>query len=205
MAMLLERGADASLLHRSRVGRNPDIHLQYINDLRVELVVATRNRSDVGLEAYHSDLDLRRIAGNHPPSYIPDAIAELSLPTGPFALVVEVDTGTEGLTQFRTKVDAVADLWNSRGRCWGAEPGTWRPAVFVPSPVRARALARMMAAAGGGDIWLVAELPRLREVGPLGSLFATANEIAECPRGAELVYRGALCPSATETNRKVHS
>ena len=200
LALLLETGADPTELHRSRVGSRLDDHLRLLNDLRVEFVLAARHRPDVGLIAFHSDLDLRRAAGASPPSYIPDALVELELSgaDGPRQLVLvgEIDTGSEGVSVFATKVRRTVELWSSRQRCWGAPPGAWRPAAFVPSPARARALARSAAGEGGGALWLVGEFDRVGTHGAFGPVFATADEIVATPRAEVILYRGALIPPA---------
>jgi hypothetical protein len=196
--LLEDDDIDMSLVHRSRVGRNLDVHLQMLNDVRVELVLGARKFPEVTITGFHPDLDLRRAAGSTPPAYIPDAIAELELPHGPLALVVEVDTGSEGRSVFAPKATSTVSLWQRGERCWGAPAGTWRPAVFVPTQGRAKALARAIVERGGGALWLVAEMPRVREVGIFGAVFSTADEVASTPRGIPVTYRGALVASTNE-------
>lgn len=186
---------DEAEVHRGRVGRHLDLHLRFLNDVRVEFVVGARERHDVVVEKFRSDLDLRRAAGSPSPPYIPDAIVELKLPGGRLVLVVEIDTGTEGRGVFATKAQWTVNAWNSGTRVWGAEPGIWRPVVFVPSTGRAKALARAIQEVGGGDLWLVAEFDRLAEVGVFGPLFATATDVAATPRRSPVTYRAALAPS----------
>lgn len=201
VALLRERGVDPCLLHKSRVGRHLDLHLAALNDLRVELVLASRGRDDVTIEAFHSDLDLRRAAGGAPPAYVPDAIVELVVAVTPFALVVEVDAGTENPSVFAGKVATTVGLWRAGGSCWGAAPGTWRPAVFVATSARARSLARVIVTEGGGTFWLVAEFDRVRADGMLGPVFATADEVARTPRNAVLPYEGSIVASDQEVPR----
>ena len=203
LSFLGESGVAQAAVHRSRVGRHGDLHLQRLNDVRVELVLAARGRADVQLEAFHADLDLRRAAGSSPPAYIPDAIAELKTPAGRLALIVEIDLGSEGRSVFASKVEATVGLWRTGAKCWGAAPGAWRPALFVPAPMRARALARTIAEGGGGALWLVTEFERLRAVGALGPVFATADEVAAAPRGVPIPYRGALAPALAELREEV--
>jgi len=186
-------------LHKSRVGQRLDLHLQLLNDLRVEFALATRSRTDVVLESFHADLDLRRAAGSPPPSYIPDAIVELVMLNGTkLALIAEIDTGSEGRSVFSSKVQGTVALWRGGRKCWGAGAGTWRPAVFVPSAGRARALARCAVELGGGALWLLAEFGRLREVGALGPVFATADEVVTAPARQPIAYGGALVSAARE-------
>jgi hypothetical protein len=196
LVFLREGDADASEFHRSRVGQNPDLHLRWLNDLRVEFVLAARSHKDVQLESFHADLDLRRAAGTRPPSYVPDALVELTTPAGPLVLVLEIDTGTEGLSIFARKVAATVALWRSGHKCWGAPAGSWRPVVFVPTSNRARGLARAIIETGGGGFWLVAEFGRVRDVGAFGPAFATADDVAGTPRSHAIEYRGALAPFA---------
>src|SRR5690606_38586356 len=167
-AALRSAGFSTEQLHRVRPRYAVDLHLQTINDVRVEFVVGARARPDVELVGFLADLDLRRLGGSPPPAYVPDAIVTLSLPRGTLVLVVEVDLSTEGVTVFNLKVTATVELWRRGAPCWGAAPGTWRPVVFVPDGTRARALARGIHQAGGGELWLVSELGLLRERGAFG-------------------------------------
>lgn len=205
LTLLVDRGVAPEQLHRSRVGRHADLHAQYINDLRIEFALAIRGRSDVALEAFHGDLDLRRRAGKNPPSYIPDAIVELSLPEGPLALVLEIDTGTEGQSVVESKIATTVELWRTKRRCWGAEPGTWRPAICVPTAVRARSLARSITRVGGGELWLVSEFRCIAERGVLGPVFTTANDISGLTRNEPIHYRHALAPALAASGQEVLS
>ncbi|MCC6217858.1 MAG: replication-relaxation family protein [Polyangiaceae bacterium] len=200
-ALLESAGADPNELHRSRVGRHIDDHLRALNDLRVELVLAARRNVGLSVGAFHADLDLRRAAGPRPPAYVPDALVELTTPAGRLVLVVEVDTGTEGRSVFAMKVAETVQLWRSGQKCWGAAPGTWRPACFAMSEVRVRALAGAIVDRDGGALWLLAELGHVRAVGALGQIFATATEIAETPRGQAVRYAAALVPASHEVSR----
>jgi hypothetical protein len=195
---IIGTGPERTDLHRGRVGRHLDEHLRALNDLRVEHVLAARERSDVAVDAFHSDLDLRRAAGAVPPAYIHDALVELTLPGGRLVLVVEVDIGTESISVFATKVDATVSLWRKGVKCWGAAAGTWRPAAFATSEARARALARVMVEREGGTLWLIADLALVRERGALGAIFATAEEVHATPRDVPVEYRGALVGQASE-------
>jgi hypothetical protein len=190
--LLVESGMERQALYLSRVKRHLDVHLKCLNDVRLELVLAARTQNDMKLESFHSDLDLRRMSGIVAPAYIPDAIAELQLVSGPLALIIEIDLGSEGLSVFASKIEATVILWRREKRCWGAAAGRWRPVVFVPSTVRARALARTIVELGGGALWLLAEFKRLREQGAFGPIFASATDIAATPSGARVMYRGAL-------------
>lgn len=190
--LLVERGFDAKRLHRSRVGRLLDSHLRRLNDVRIELIVGLRSGDSATLHTFHSDLDLRRAAGTTTPAYIPDGIAELETSAGPLALIIEIDTGTEGITAFTPKVEATVELWRAGKHCWGAAPGQWRPSVFVPSPSRARALARAIAALEAGTLWLLAEFEIFRARGARGPVFASADEVAATPARVAIAYRGAL-------------
>ncbi|MEB2314321.1 MAG: replication-relaxation family protein [Polyangiaceae bacterium] len=192
--MLLRLGADRQELHVSRVRRHLDEHLRALNDLRVGLVVATRARMDVSVEAFHGDLDLRRAAGAPPPAYLPDAVVELVTTAGPMVLIVEIDLGFETRGVFAKKVDATVALWTAGLPCCGAAAGTWRPAVFVLSEGRARSLAAVIERRGGGPLWLVAELQRVLATGALAPVLATAEEVSATPRGVPLPYRWALAP-----------
>jgi hypothetical protein len=192
--LLVSSGIGANEIHRSKVGRHLDVHVRMLNDLRLELFLACRRRADITLEAFHGDLDLRRAGGSPPPTYLPDAIAEMITPAGPLALVIEVDTGFEGRSVFRSKVETTVALWRAAQPCWGAPAGTWSPVVFVPTPTRARSLARAIAEAGGGALWSVAEFDRLREVGVLGPILALAGDIVAIPRGLPILYGGTIPP-----------
>jgi hypothetical protein len=196
--LLTNLDADMAAVHRGRVGHALDQHLRFLNDVRVEFVLAARGTASVKVVAFRSDLDLRRAAGVPPPTYVPDAIVELALPSGDLVLIAEIDTGTEGVSVFSTKVATTVAIWRAGASCWGARPGTWRPAAFVPSSGRAKALARAIVAAGGGALWLIAEFGRLREAGALGPIFATGDEVAATPRGEPIAYRGALAPRPHE-------
>jgi hypothetical protein len=112
--------------------------------------------------------------------------------TGPLALVIEIDTGTEGIAAFTPKVETTVELWRMERRCWGAAPGCWRPSVFVPSSGRARSLARAIVASGGGTLWLVGEFNVLRARGVLGQVFASVDEVVATPAHAAIAYRGSL-------------
>lgn len=191
-------GAERAELHASRVGGRLDLHLRALNDLRVDLVLAARGRDDVELEAFHADLDLRRVAGAVLPPYIPDALVELATPHGRLVLIVEIDTGSEGVSVFSSKVAATVSLWRAGLACWGAAPGTWRPAAFVFTEARARSLSRVIVDHGGSTLWLLAELPRVRLLGALGPVFATAEEIVATPRGTSISYAGTLAPTVAE-------
>lgn len=192
LQLLSGSGVDAVELHCSRVGRHLDEHLRAINDIRVEFVLVTRQQNALQVDAFHSDLDLRRASGSPPPAYLPDAMVELAMTPGRLALVVEIDTGSESAAVFARKVDATVSLWRANRKCWGAAPGTWRPAVFVPSEGRARALARTIVERGGGPLWLVAETAKVRRTGILGAVFATADNVAATPRLRPVSYAGSL-------------
>jgi hypothetical protein len=181
---------------------NMDTHLRLLNDLRIEFVLAARDRKDVELVAFHADLDLRRVAGASPPVYIPDAVVELAIGSQDVVLMIEVDTGTEGLSAFKTKVVNTVALWQGNRKCWGALPGTWRPVVFVPAGTRAKALARTIVEAGGGELWLISEFERLRVNGALGAIFARAEAVARTPRGEPVSYDGALAPALSAGESK---
>lgn len=194
-------GLELDDVHRARVGQQVDRHVRLLNDLRVELVLAARTCQKVQVVAFRSDLDLRRAGGSPPPAYIPDAVVALDLPRHEIVLMVEIDTGAESLSVFVGKVGVTIAVWQAGERCWGAAPGTWRPAVFVLSESRARALAQAIVKVGGGDLWLVAEVDRLRDVGAFGPIFAAARDVAATPRGARIAYSGALAPGANEVPR----
>jgi hypothetical protein len=195
---LLERfGRDTRQLHRPRVRFGADVHLRLLNDVRIELVLAARTRSDVELVAFHADLDLRRAAAGTPVGYIPDAVAELVIGVTRHALMLEVDTGTEGSATFREKATATVQLWQAGAKCWGAAAGTWRPIALAPTATRVRALARAIVDAGGSELWLLSEFSVLQERGGLGPVFATAAEAASVGRGAPMPYRYALAPAPT--------
>ena len=199
--LLVGAGTDRSVLHRSRVGRHLDEHLRALNDVRVAFVLAARDRADIQLDAFHGDLDLRRAAGASVPAYLPDFLGALSLPTGNLVLVGEIDLGSEGIASvFARKVDATVAIWRDRRKCWGAAPGTWRPVAFVPSDGRARSLARMIVERGGGDLWLVSDIERVRRVGVLEGAFSTATEVAATPRRSPIAYTLALASAPTEVS-----
>ncbi|MFO0617256.1 MAG: replication-relaxation family protein [Polyangiaceae bacterium] len=191
-ALLEEDEVDALEIHRGKVGRHLDLHLRALNDFRVELVRGARDRPDVRLELFRSDLDLRRLAGASVPPYIPDALVELEVDSGRLALFVEIDTGTEGRSVFASKARWTAEAWRSGSRVWGIAPGAWRPVVFVPTPGRARALSLAICEHDAGDLWLVAETGRLVEVGAFGPLFATATDVARTPRRSAITYHAGL-------------
>jgi hypothetical protein len=180
------------------VSRALDLHLKLLNDLRVEVVCAARERSDVELVSFLADLDLRRLSGTSQQPYIPDAIFELKTDAGSLVVVAEIDTGTETLSTFRTKVNHTMELARTRRACWGAEPGSWWPLVLVPSAGRARTLARAITEADGGEFWLVTEFDRLREVGAFGPLLAFASAVAATPSKEPIAYQGALATAPHE-------
>lgn len=191
IGLVVDRGRPREELYRSRVGRNIDMHLRLLNDIRIEFILAVRQRSDIRLDAFYSDLDLRRLGGAPPPSYIPDAIIELTA-RGSSVYLLEIDTGTEGLAAFAPKIETTVTLWREQKRCWGAAPGTWRPIAFVPSARRALAIARTIVDAGGGALWLISEFARIRKVGAFGPAFALADDVATMSASASIVYRGIL-------------
>ena len=213
VSVLVKRGFDRNQLHQSRaVGCGVDLHLQYLNDVRVELILATRERPDVTLDRFYADLDLRRAAGERPPAYIPDSIAELAIspvkptdPPRPLVLILEIDLGSEGGSVFASKVDTTVELWRTRRKCWGAEPGTWRPVVFVNSSTRARTLARLITNHDGGELWFIGALDRLADVGALGPIFALAQDVAAADRRQPIDYRTAIAPPTATVHEGVRS
>lgn len=201
---LAENGRRVDHVHRARIRRDIDAHLRLLNEFRVELVLGSRRRRDVALRAFHADLDLRRAAGSNVPNYIPDAIVELSVGSAPLILLVEVDLGTEGSSEFSSKVQTTVELWQAGEACWGAKPGTWRPVALTVTSTRARALARCIVAGGGDQLWLLGEFDVLRERGAFGPFLATAEVVAATPRAGEISYQGALAPAPTN-NAGAHS
>lgn len=201
-AVLGTAGFPKTELHKTKVGKQIDSHLQAINDLRIEFVLATREPTMLEVQSFLSDLDLRRRTGSQTPVYLPDALITLRTSTSEVVLVVEVDLGTEGIAVFQSKVDTTVALWTAGHSCWGAPPGMWRPVVFVPSDTRARSIARGIVDAKGGDLWLVAELDVIRRCGALGKVFATASEVAGTPRTGPIQYQGSLAPSTPASKGK---
>ena len=202
LGLLEANDMDMTLLHQARVGRSIDSHLLMMNELRVQFVLGVRKNPGVDLRSFSADLDLRRQAGSSPPSYVPDAIVDLLLPTGRLVLIVEVDTSTEATSVFAKKVAQTIDLWSAAEACWGAGRGIWRPVAVVPGAGRARALARAIVKQGGGDLWLLAEAQNICTRGIFGSVFAAASEVAAIGRGVPIEYRGALvAPPAGDSSR----
>lgn len=182
-------------LHRTKVGRQLDPHLRALNDVRVEFTLAER-RGHFRVEAFHSDLDLRRAVEGRVPSYLPDAIIELVQHDGErLALFVEIDLGTESTATFASKVRVTVDADDQGGELWGLAPGTWFPIAIAPRAGRVRALSRAIVAAGGGDLWFVSEFARLRSEGAGGAFLARPVDAESTKRGDMIPYVGRLVPS----------
>lgn len=193
-AILAEEGVDADSLHALRSLQRVDPHLWAINEVRVALVLAERARPTVATTLFLADHDLRRMAaknGHKTPAYVPDALVELS-PEGqePVRIVLEYETGTQDRAKIRNKVRATVALWREGRTLWGL-PAPWRPVAVASTERRLRALADVIVAERGGDLWLLCALDHLR-LRPHGTVFALAREIASAPREAAIAFPYAL-------------
>ncbi|MCB9637090.1 MAG: replication-relaxation family protein [Sandaracinus sp.] len=175
---LVGRGAARSELHVARRVDRIDEHLRVVNDLRVGLVLAARTRSDLSLDLYLADHDLRRTLGRaaRTAEYIPDALVRLVLATGRVLhLVVEVDLGTEWRAHLVAKVRTVHELAGQHAPAYGlAFP--WRPLVLAPTYTRARAIARLIGEEHGGDFWALGLIEGVTN-DPFGATYALARDL----------------------------
>lgn len=190
--LLAEHDVEIEALHRSKVGRSLDLHLRAINDLRVQFSLAER-AGFLRVEAFHSDLDLRRAVRGTMPPYVPDAIVELAVgDEDVLALFAEIDTATESVATFAAKVRVTVNAAAADVETWGFTSGSWIPIAIAPTPGRVRSLARAIVREGGGDLWFLSEFTVLRERGAAGSFLVRARDAAEVPRGEGIPYRGRL-------------
>lgn len=190
--LLEAHDVEGVVLHRSKVGRQLDPHLRALNDVRVEFTLAER-RGYFRVEAFHSDLDLRRAVEGRMPSYVPDAIVEIRLHDGEqLVLFVEIDLGTESTMTFASKVRVTVEADEAGELVWGFAPGSWIPVAIAPTAGRVRSLARAIVGAGGGDLWVLSEFAVLRERGLSGAVLARPADAETTRRGEEIAYRGRL-------------
>lgn len=198
-ALLLAEGVDESEIHLGRTPSPASLdHLLAINAIRVALVVACRARTDVSIDLFLSDLDLRRVSGFSTARYQPDALVRLVVDDNDAApsersigLTVEWDAGTESPRYFAEhKGKVLRELHTAGEPCWGLAP--WRPILVAPTVRRLRALAGPLAAEGDGAFWLGTDLATLNTVGALGPAFATIATVAETPRGAPVQWSVSL-------------
>lgn len=196
-ALLVDEGVEASSLHTLRSLERPDPHLWAINEVRVALVLAERARPAVATTLFLADHDLRRTAarqGHTTPAYVPDALVELS-PEGqpPVRLVLEYETGTQDRAKLRNKIKTTVALWREGQALWGLRV-PWRPVVIAATERRLHALAQVIIDGGGGDLWLLCVLDRLRE-NPFGAVFALAREVAAVASSASIRFPYSLVAS----------
>jgi len=186
--VLLERGVDDNEIHVGRSIRRADLeHLLAINEVRVALVRGCRG-SNITIDFFRSDSDLRRLAGLTPPSYLPDALVRLRSGSVTTGLVIEVDTGSEGSRYFLSrKVEPLASIAASSGDVWGLRP--WRPILVTLTTGRLRRLAGVLATHGGSQIWLGTTVELLNRLGPTGLVAVTLSEAANAPTDGDLVPR----------------
>jgi DNA-binding MarR family transcriptional regulator len=154
-------------------------HLIAINDVRVALVLACRSRTDVRLDVFLADHDLRRAAGMSVAPYVPDALVRLlvgeSEPRAERGVVIEVDRGFESPRYIcGSKIRVLMSLWQAGATCWGL--ANWRPLLLAPRR-RLRTLARPACEAGAADLLLLGDLGALSQSSVLAS-YATAGDVA---------------------------
>lgn len=196
LRLLIEEGAVADELHVQRSLLRPDPHTVAVNDLRIALVLATRERPDVRVGFFAADHDLKRQVAREKrklPAYVPDALIQLAFPGGVLGLVAELDRGTEHRAQFQPKVTATVDAWRRGAAIWGLQP--FRPLLVAETEARLRFLAEIIVRGGGGQLWLVAEKTHF-EAAPFGGVVTTAEMIAATPRGRALDWNILLVPPA---------
>lgn len=186
---LLAEGVDGDTLFPGRLPKSDALaHLRHLNDFRVALLLACRARPDVELSILLADHDLRRIAGLATPPYVPDVVVELQragMP--PLALFVEIDLAQESAPFFAsTKGAFTVASAREKAVLWGMR--AWRPVVLASTGTRLRSLARAMAAAGAGDLWLGSTFEALGREGVFGPAFAKLSAVAAVPRDASLAF-----------------
>jgi hypothetical protein len=172
-------------------------HLIAINDVRVDLVLACRSRTDVRLVLFLADHDLRRAAGKSVPPYVPDALARIlvgeSEPRAERGVVLEVDRGFESPRYIcQSKIRILLALWQARASCWGL--ANWRPLLLAPRK-RLRTLARPACEAGAAELLLLGDLGALSPDSVLAS-YATAGEVARAEDIAAVSWTSSLLDAA---------
>lgn len=191
--LLVERGTKPDEIHVARRIEHRDAHLEAINDLRVGLVHAVRERPEVQLELFVADHDLRRTLGRSAATapYIPDALIRLVLHGGRrLHVVVEVDLATEWSAPLTDKIRAVHEIARTQAPVYGlAYP--WRPLVLVPDVARASAIARLIVAEHGGDFWALGLIDHVA-ADPFADRYALASDLV----GPEPAFRRRLVPLA---------
>lgn len=193
--VLVKEGVAEESLFPGRLPKRDALdHLRHLNDFRVALLLACRERSDVALRVFLADHDLRRIAGQSTPPLVPDALVELDRPgRSPLALVVEIDLAQESVAFFaRTKGVYTRDAAKERASLWGM--ARWRPMVVAPTPSRLRSLARALVEVEAGALWLGTTFETLRVEGMLGPAFATIAEVAATGTNDALRFPLRLVP-----------
>lgn len=196
LRLLVDEGVAADELHVQRSLLRPDLHTVAVNDLRIALVLAARERPDVRVEFFAADHDLKRQSVREKrklPAYVPDALVRLAFPAGALGLVVEFDRGTEHRAQFEPKVTATVDAWRRGAAIWGLHP--FRPLLVTESEARVRFLSEIITRSEGGALWLVAEKDRF-EAAPFGGVVTTAEMVAATPRGRSIDWNILLVPPA---------
>jgi hypothetical protein len=172
-------------------------HVIAINDVRVDLVLACRSRTDVFLNLFLADHDLRRAAGRSVPPYVPDALVRLmvgeSEPRVERGVVLEVDRGFESPRYIcQSKIRILLALWQAGAACWGL--ANWRPLLLAPRK-RLRTLARPACEAGAAELLLLGDLGALSPDSVLAS-YATAGEVTRAEDIAAVSWTSSLLDAA---------
>ncbi|MFZ1685521.1 MAG: replication-relaxation family protein [Candidatus Zixiibacteriota bacterium] len=119
--MGLLAGISASRIRVPRgVTASQSDHALRINDVRINLELASRTRDDLAMNFWKFDRDVKitvPVTLNHRLAHvpvIPDANFGLRIQDKDLNYMLEVDRGTAPLTRIRTKLEAYLTLWQSR-------------------------------------------------------------------------------------------
>lgn len=196
--LLVAEGVDEEALHVGRFPKREALdHLRYLAELRAAFLVGVQERRDIALDVFLADHDLRRLAGEKVPSYVPDALVKLATPSGPVGLLIEFDCGHQTAKLIaETKGRATRLAAEARAPLWGLTP--WRAVFIAPSAARLRSVARSLVDEGAGPLWLGTHVERLAEVGVFGGAYGSLPTIAATARGAELPLDETIAPLARQ-------
>lgn len=187
-----QHGLSPDEVHVARYVLCRDPHAELIGDLRVAYVLLARRRTDLEIEVFLSDHDMRRAVGHAARNaYVPDAIVALRVRGEPITLAYEIDRGFEPGSELRRKAETTVALANAGRPLYGFTP--WRPVLLATSERRVRTLSRHVVEAGGGALWACGLLDARLE--PDAARFALASELAVAPSVSSCLVR-RLVPAA---------